>query len=274
MSALHEIAVARFGSRSTRRSEVFRNHAHTGLPDAEIGMDYYFWVIRNAERAILVDTGFAVDVGVRRGRTVHVDPREMFGPLGVDPAAAPTVVITHAHYDHLGNLSAFRDSRVIIARAELEFWRGPLAARGEFAALSESDEIAALLTADREGRVVAVDGETEIAPGVRVIPVGGHTPGQLMVLVETHTGPVLLASDVVHYDEELETDVPFAFLSDLPELYRAFDVVRAARAGGATVLAGHEPGILDRYPQRLPALADHVVVVGASADDAPERTHP
>jgi len=268
----YDVVVVKYGSRLSRRSEVFHNHAHSGLPDAEIAMDYYFWVIRGAGRVILVDTGFAASVGERRGRTVHADPRDLFPALGIEAADAPTIIVTHAHYDHIGNLAAFPQSPLIVARAELDFWRGPLSRRGEFGALTEPTEVALLLAAEDEGRVTAVDAAYDVAPGIRVIVAGGHTPGQLMVEVQTRTGTVLLASDVVHYDEELDTDVPFAFLSDLPELYRAFDVVRAARAAGTTILAGHEPGILNRYADRVPGLGDLTAIVGASPDIALERT--
>ena len=235
----YEIVIAKYGSRRARRGEVFLNE--TVDPDGEIDMAYYFWVIRNASRTILVDTGFAAGVGIQRGRTVHADPLDLFARLGVAPETAPDIIVSHAHYDHIGNLAAFERSAVTIARAELEFWASPMRRRGDFAALTESSEIDALLAADREGRVIAIDGPFEFAPGVRLIPVGGHTPGQLMVEVETYQGTVLLTSDVIHFDEELERDRPFTFLTDLVAQYAAFDLVRGARDVGTIVISGHDP---------------------------------
>jgi glyoxylase-like metal-dependent hydrolase (beta-lactamase superfamily II) len=270
-SERYDIVVVKYGSRTSRRRDVFLNHGLSGAPDGEIGMDYFFWVIRGADRTILVDTGFSSAVGTRRGRTPLADPFELFARTGVSPASSPSIVVTHAHYDHIGNLAEFDRSPIYLARAELDFWASPMRGRGEFAALTEATEIDALLAADRDGRVTAVDGEYDLAPGIRLIPVGGHTPGQLMVEVATHAGTVLLTSDVVHYDEELDTDVPFTHLSDLPELLRAFDRVRAARDAGAIVVSGHDPGVLARFGSPLPGLEDLTATIGSAPAAPPER---
>lgn len=113
--------------------------------------------------------------------------------------------------------------------------------------VSEPEELSALDWAEAEGRVLAFEDETSPAPGVRVLRVGGHTPGQSIVLVETAGGTVLLSSDAVHYVEELETDRPFVHLDSLPDMYAALERVRETLASGQAVrlVPGHDPGVFD-----------------------------
>ena len=80
---------------------------------------------------------------------------------------------------------------------------------------------------------------------------GGHTPGQAIVTVATAAGPVILASDAVHYYEELERDRPFATVANLAEMYAAFDQIRElGTEPGARVVAGHDPLVAERFGGR------------------------
>ena len=109
--------------------------------------------------------------------------------------------------------------------------------------------MAGLARAAADGRVRVVDEELEVAPGVLAVRVGGHSPGQLVVSVTTTGGGVLLASDAVHYYDELTTERPFAVLSDLADVYRAYDTVRALADGGRALVPGHDPLVMERYPR-------------------------
>jgi len=263
----YQVVIVRYGTRSTRRSEVYLNHAVYGEPDGPIGMDDFFWVLRSRRRTILVDTGFSRPAGQRRARTMLFDPAEGYAALGVRPDDAPTIVVTHAHYDHIGNLSLFPASPVVISQRELRFWTGPCARRAQFHHSVEDTELAGLAAAEAAGRVSAFFGTAEVAPGVEVIELGGHTPGQSVVRVQTSDGPVLLASDAVHYYEEYERDMPFAHVADLCRMYAAFDRIRKMLTEGSVrhLVTGHDPSTLDRFGALGPGpgeLADHAAVIG------------
>jgi len=99
-----EVVAVRYATRETRKSECFYRYASYGEPDEPLVMDYFFWLLRDGGRAVVVDTGFDPSVGERRGRTCLVPPLEALARLGVDPESVPLVVLTHLHDDHTGNV--------------------------------------------------------------------------------------------------------------------------------------------------------------------------
>ncbi len=127
---------------------------------------------------------------------------------GIDPAKIDIVLVTHFHPDHIfglmtkgENAQVYPNAQIIVPRAELAFWNDPAV----FTTLPEgahglAKRIQATLPTWKN--VTQVDGETEVAPGVRSIPAFGHTPGhtvyalgsgdkQLMVLSDTANVPAL-----------------------------------------------------------------------------------
>jgi glyoxylase-like metal-dependent hydrolase (beta-lactamase superfamily II) len=248
-AATYEVFAIRYGTRAGAKSEIYLNYDIYGEPDAPLQMDYFLWVARNGERTVVIDTGFGPEGGARRRRTTLVTPVAALAGIGVDAATTPQVIVTHAHYDHIGNLARFPAAEVIMARREYEFWTGPLSRRAQFAWSAEDAEIAYLRDVREEGRMTLVEAPYTVMPGIEVIPVGGHTPGQVIVLVATAAGQAVLASDAVHYYEEYERDRPFAFVADLPAMYRTFDLLREITADpGRVLIPGHDPEVMHRFP--------------------------
>jgi glyoxylase-like metal-dependent hydrolase (beta-lactamase superfamily II) len=257
-----EVLAVRYGSRVTRRSQSFLNYHVYGEPDDTLEVDYYFWVIRGGTAGsgnsgtasgsggvILVDTGFSPEAGRRRKRDGQHTPADVLPSLGIAPESVRTVVVTHAHWDHTGNLSQFPNAEIVLSQAEYDFWTSPVASRTHFALHSEADEIALLIEARKQGRLTLTGGQgATLAPGIELIEVGGHTPGELIVSVDDGAGQVILASDALHHYEEVDQDRPYAILSDLPAMYQAYDLLaEMAAAPGARLVAGHDPEVRARF---------------------------
>jgi glyoxylase-like metal-dependent hydrolase (beta-lactamase superfamily II) len=239
----YEVTAIRYGSLRAPKSELFHRFEAYGEPDAEIEMAYFFWLLRGGGRTVLVDTGFDPAVAARRGRSCEVEPLRALAELGVAPESVDTVIITHFHYDHIGNLGAFSAAEWIVPRAELDAWTGLAGAHVEPA------EVELIVAAVADGRARTTAGEEEALPGVRTIEVGGHSPGQLLVVASTGSGSAVLTSDAVHFYEELELDRPFAVVDDLAAMRHGYERVRElAREPGAAVIAGHDPLVAERFP--------------------------
>src|SRR6476659_4668344 len=110
----YEVLAVRYAWRTAPKSELYFRWGAYHEPDAEIGLDYYFWVLREGERTVLVDTGASEAAMERRGfrpagategvRFVQCSPVDAFAQLGIDGESVDDVIITHLHWDHIGNL--------------------------------------------------------------------------------------------------------------------------------------------------------------------------
>lgn len=240
-----EVLIVKHGTRRTKRSDVYMNYGFYDEPDGDFDVDYYFWVLRCGDQVIHVDTGYSARGAAKRGREVLIDPLDAIRHLGLNAADGHPVVVTHAHYDHIGNLAAFANSPIYISRKELEFWSGDIATRPLFSHFGDQEEVADILAAKHEGRVHEFEGSLKLAPGVELVELGGHTPGQLVVRVQTKQGEVILASDAAHFHEEVDRDMLFQSMADLPRSYRALDWLRAT--GATAIISGHDPQELSRY---------------------------
>lgn len=251
----------RYADREMRLSECYYAWPSYGVPDAPVTMSYFFWVLEprhDDSGPIVVDTGFAPERGV--GRIPRITTREGLALLGIDPDRVQRLLISHMHYDHIGNLHLFPQARITIAGRDYEFWaRDPVAKRLQFADHTDWNGVELLRQAQADGRLEMIEGETEIAPGVTALDVGGHSPGQLIFDVAGEDGDIALASDAIHYYDELDDDRPFLVFSDLADVYRAYDRLRERVATGAALVAGHDPAVMQRFPRLDGAAGEHVV---------------
>ena len=117
-----------------------------------------------------------------------------------------------------------------------------------FMTSAEEADLDALRQLSEAGRVDFVSGRAGIAPGIEVVEIGGHTPGQLAVIVGTARGDTVIASDALHYYEEMAQDRPFAHATDVPAMYAGFAWLREQAAAGREIVAGHDPQVMQRYP--------------------------
>lgn len=244
-----EVIVVRYGTRQTTRSECYYNFRAYREPDAEMTMDYFFWIFRSAEQTIVIDTGFSPQAAIARKRQPVVAPADALARLGIDPNEVKLLVLTHAHYDHAGNLDLYPNAKIVMSRKEFEFWGTNMGKRPQYGHHIDPLDIERIQALHREGRITLLDApQNTLIPGIELYELGGHTPGQMAVVVEMPEGPVILASDAVHYYDELEQERPFAVLDSLADMYRGYERIREwLQRPGAVVIPGHDPDVMNRF---------------------------
>lgn len=247
----YEVFAVKYATREARRAD----HFIGGDPhDGPMAMDYFLWAIIGHGRTVIVDCGFDAAVAAKRGRTLLRDPVESLRLIGVDPKAVADVVLTHLHYDHVGNLDGFPAARFHLQETDIQYAVGRHMRHAYLRAPFELDDVLGVVRLNYAGRMELHRGVVDLYPGISLHPAPGHSPGLQFVRVETARGAVVLASDVTHFYENIETGRPFTIAVDIPAMFDGFALVRQAAASAAHVIPGHDPLVMRRYPAAGPGL--------------------
>jgi N-acyl homoserine lactone hydrolase len=241
---------------------------------------YCFTVLRSAEHTILVDSGYA-DTGRGRelagedGITVWRDPAELLARAGAAPGDVEAILVTHAHFDHLGNVAAFPNATVYIQRREVEkwFWAVSLPRSMDWLKQGVSiDDLAMLLRLAGEGRLRLVDGPAEdVFPGISLVPdFDTHTYGHQHVVIRNESSGVwVVPGDVMYLYANIEgvggdgRYVPIGLAMGSQEncMLALDELMRVTGGETSRILPGHEQLLWQRHPSSRHGDGLHVAEV-------------
>lgn len=215
--------------------------------DPSTALHFYVWLIRGEGRVILVDTGFNAERAARRGRTLDRNPIEALSVLGVAPEDVDTVVITHLHYDHAGNMDLLPAARFVLQQAEMAHATGPAMRHALIRHPFELGDVQLMVAMNYAERIDWVAGDAEIAPGVRVHHLPGHSLGLQAVTVETAAGRICLASDVAHFHDNITRGQPFPITADVVGQLDGQQAVRRLASRPELLVPGHDPKVNEMF---------------------------
>ena len=232
----------------------------------------YILVIKGAPGGpIVVDMGFEPWVAdillpLQPPYARYVAPAEALANSGVvDPAEVKKVILTHMHWDHAGACYPpgefpFPNAKFYIQEKE---WETAMYTVLDDPWLLEHAYHLSSLTYTYfyrpawlalQDHVELVDGEVEIMPGIRVMRLGGHTPGHQIVIVSTKEGAAVISSDLLYFYFNLEEPWPIGWFWNLEEVrFGAHKIEELATSG--IIFAGHDPEVLERYPSGIEGVA-------------------
>lgn len=223
--------------------------------DAPHPMDYYMWLLRKGSEIILVDSGYDAEEARVRGRPIRLDPGAALAPFGITPEEVTQLVVTHLHYDHAGGLHLFPNAQLHLQAAEMAYATGPCMCHDTLRMPFTAGHVCEAIKRLYAGKLVFHDGDGQIAEGVTVHCIGGHSRGLQCVRVLTEAGYLVLASDAAHFYENFQARKPFPIVVDLQNMLEGFDRLLALASRPALVVPGHDPLVRKVFPA---GVADHV----------------
>ena len=267
MPDTYRVFAIRYAHHDRMAAENFlRGDAHDQLQP----LAYFVWAVVGANGTYVVDTGFDRQMAERRGRTLLHPVADGLKALDIPPDEVRDVIVTHLHYDHCGNHGLFPRARYHLQDVEMAYSTGRCMSHAEMRIPFEVDDVIAMVRKVYDGRVVFHEGAEQIAPGLTVHHIGGHSKGLQCVRVKTARGHVVLASDASHLYAHFTEDRVFPITYSVADTLEGYATLRKLADSLEHIVPGHDPQVLTRYPAASSGLENWIVRL----DVAPVATFP
>ena len=223
-----------------------------GAPkDEKVNTIYAIWLIRGGGRNILFDSGFHRDLFLKRfPATDYVQPDEAVKLAGVKPEEVTDVVISHAHWDHMGGIDLFGKATIWIQKEEYRYYTAEAWQPGGDHGGIDPEDAQELVRLNTAGRIRLVDGDNvEIFPGIRAYTGGRHTYASQYLRVEGNP-PFVLASDNCYLYRNLAEHKASATFSEADGPANIKNQERMVQLAGSPdrVIPGHDALQFQKYP--------------------------
>jgi glyoxylase-like metal-dependent hydrolase (beta-lactamase superfamily II) len=260
---LGAILAALFGGSSTREYSIqaVRYASSPGVPvselvvggpkDEKVDIAMVVWLIRGGGHTILFDSGFHRDTFLKVfPMRDYLRPDKALEIAGVRPEAVTDIVISHAHWDHMGGIDLFPKANVWIQKEEYRYYTTEAWQPGGQHGGIDPEDVKQLLRLNTEGRVQLVDGDNvEIFPGIRAYTGSRHTYASQYLRVDGNP-PFVLASDNCYFYVNLSSHLASATFSEADHAANIAAQSRMIGLAGSVdrVVPGHDALQFQKFP--------------------------
>jgi glyoxylase-like metal-dependent hydrolase (beta-lactamase superfamily II) len=223
-----------------------------GAPEGEkVDIAMVVWLIRGDGHTILLDSGYHRDTFAKDYPMAdYLRPDEAVKMGGVQPDGVTDIVVSHAHWDHLGGIDLFPKAIVWIQKEEYRYYTADAWQPGGDHDGIDPEDVKQLLQLNTEGRLRLVDGDNvEIFPGIRAYTGSRHTYASQYLRVDGNP-PFVLASDNCYLYLNLSSHLASATFSDADHAANIAQQSRMIALAGSPdrVVPGHDPLQFQRFP--------------------------
>jgi len=217
--------------------------------EKKIERNYYIWVVRGNDETLIVDCGVAPSLAKERQIPGYINPVEVLRRIGVEASRINRVIITHVNFDHISGIELFPNATFYIQKKEFNFWiKDPIAKKPPFSRVTDPVGNAYLAKLEGTERLVLIDGDQEILPGIELLLAPGHTPGLQVVSVSTARGTAIVGSDCAHLFRNYEEEIPSIFITDMVAWMKTYDKVKSKVSSIDLLFPGHDVKMHTQYP--------------------------
>ena len=222
-----------------------------GPKDEKIDIACVVWLVRGGGHTILFDSGYHRDTFLKWFPDKdYLRPDEAVKLAGVQPEAVTDIVISHAHWDHMGGIDLFPKAQIWIQKDEYRYYTMDAWQPGGDHGGIDPEDVKQLVRLNTEGRVHLIDGDNVVIfPGIRAYTGARHTYASQYLLIDGHPRYVL-ASDNVYLYLNLSTHLASATFSDADHAANIANQARMIDLAGSPdrVVPGHDGLQFQKFP--------------------------
>jgi len=221
------------------------------IADKKLDLAMVVWLIRGGGHTILFDSGFHRETFLKEfPMKDYLRPDEAVKLAGVQPEQVTDIVVSHAHWDHMGGIDLFPKAQVWIQKEEYRYYTGAAWQPGGDHGGIDPEDVKQLVQLNTEGRLHLVDGDdVEIFPGIRAYTGARHTYASQYLRIEG-TPTFVLASDNAYFYMNLSQHLASATFSDADHPANIANQARMIKLAGSAdrVVPGHDLLQFEKFP--------------------------
>ncbi|HNX57817.1 MAG TPA: MBL fold metallo-hydrolase [Spirochaetota bacterium] len=211
-----EVYAVRYGTSNFRSEFVYDGDRTRRI----LPFSWMYYAVKCGRKIILIDTGFSDKKNARIFGVKFTDPTGELVAIGIRPENVTDIILTHAHFDHAGDISRYKNARV-------------------FTQISDLKTIRDIVNDD--SRVIPFDNALDIDDAIHIEHVGGHTKSSSVVWITLPGKKLLLTGDEAYMRDNITRAIPIGSRYDV-EKNRAF--LERARDSGTECYTFHDPSIV------------------------------
>jgi glyoxylase-like metal-dependent hydrolase (beta-lactamase superfamily II) len=223
-----------------------------GAPKGQvIDIAMVIWVMQGGGHTILFDSGFHREKWLSQFTiTDYVAPDKLVEQAGIPATSVTDLIVSHAHWDHLGGIDLFPNATIWIQKAEYEYYTGAAWQPGGRQGGIDQDDVLELVRRNERGQLRFVNGDdVEILPGIHAYTGARHTFASQYIRVGGEP-PYVLASDNCYLYENLKSHRASATFDPADEPGNVAAQQRMISLAGSAdrVVPGHDPAQFEKFP--------------------------